>query len=216
MFEKIEKEYKKRINLKGLKIAAMVVGVLLGLIAVISKGKIVLQIVLSLLVYILFASACYVIYVTKNEKLKVFDIKKNIKSAIERKQEKNANIFEEILNEFNIKTEKQIREYLEYVKLKLPQKNKINIGSLAWEIGITILNLIIACIVFEENGTLNTLMTGTLFGWVAVGVICLLFIIAVLIMLKGVYIDLFNKYDVYENFVDMLTWRLIHMEEEDD
>ena len=89
MFEKIEKEYKKRINLKGLKIATMIVGVLLGLIAVISKGKIILQIVLSLLVYLLFASACYVIYVIKNEKLKVFDIKKNIKSAIERKQEKN-------------------------------------------------------------------------------------------------------------------------------
>lgn len=213
MYKEIEKLYKKRINVRVFDIVTVAMFLLLVLVTAISNKNIVLQIVLSLIVILTTLVIVYIVFVVKSKPKNVFLINKNIKEAIKKKQEKNAEIFNQILIEYNIKTEKQLREVMEYYKLQLPQKSKINIPNFLWGIGITLLTILLTCIEFKEDGALNIYVTGNLLGVACVFIVGIVFIIVLVQIFKDLYLDLFDKYDVYENFVEMLSCRLVYMEE---
>ena len=215
MYKEIEKLYKQRINVRVFDIVTVAMFLLLVLVTAISNKNIVLQIVLSLIVILTTLVIVYIVFVVKSKPKNVFLINKNIKEAIKKKQEKNAEIFNQILIEYNIKTEKQLREVMEYYKLQLPQKSKINIPNFLWGIGITLLTILLTCIEFKEDGVLNIQVTGKLLGIVCVCMVWLVFFIIIIQICKDLYVDLFDKYDVYADFVEILSCQLVYMEEKE-
>ena len=128
------------------------------------------------------------------------------------KQKKNWKNFFRILEDREIKNEAQLREVMEYYKLRMPQKTDRNIYATVWSVCITVLPILLTCLNFEENGELNIQVTSTFLSITVVGIISFVAVLVAINIAKTLYAELFDKYDVSEDFVKMISWRLVELE----
>ena len=214
MYEDIEKEYKRKLNLNWAK-AVYILIIAENIIVTIWCGSNWLkQIICLTIVMVLTILFVYLIVANKMRLNKKIHILSNVKRLIEIKRERNWKNFFRILEDRNIKNEAQLREVMEYFKLKIPQKTNGNISTITWEICITILPILLACIHFKENGTLDLIVTSSLFSIALVGITFFIALIVTINIAKTLYIELFDKYDVCEYFVEMISWKLVSIQKE--
>lgn len=211
MYKKIEQEYKREINIENSKTIELILIISFIISSILFRKIWWLQVVVLLLINVSVFLVVYLFWCKNKRVDKKFRIIRNVKNAIKAKQENNYKIFREVLRENNINTQEQLREVMEYYKLKIPSRNKINIVSCLWGTGITVLTILLACINVDQNG-IDILNTIPLLSFGMAFIILLAFLIVVVTTCKDLYIDLFDKYDVSENFVEMLSWELVQIQ----
>ncbi len=212
MYEDIEKEYKRKLNLKWAKSVYLLIlleNIVVSILCMHSWMKQIAWLIIT------FCGTLLFIYIVVTNKMKLsnkLNIVSNVKQLMYAKQKKNWKNFFRILEDKNIKNETQLREVMEYYKLKIPQKTDANIYDTVWSVCITILPILLACLHFDENGALNMLVTSTLFSVAVVGIISFVAVLVTINIAKTLYVELFDKYDVSEKFVEMLSWKLLLMQ----
>lgn len=214
MYEEIEKEYKRKLNLNWAKTVCILLLLENVVVTFFCKNNWIRQIVwLVVLMFFTFL----VVYVIATSKMKIqnkLHIISNVKQMMRIKQKRNWKNFFKILEDKNIKNAAQLRETMEFYKLKIPQKKSSDIYTMIWEIFITILPIVLACIHFKENGSLDVNVTSSLLSVVGVGIIYFVDFVIIINIAKTLYIELFDKYDVSENFVEMISWKLVVLQRE--
>ena len=211
MYEEIEKEYKRKLNLNWAKIVYLFVLLENIVISILCRDNWMKQIIWLVIAMLGTLLLIYVIAATKMRLSNKLNIMGNLKQLMKIKQKKNWKNFFRILEDKNIKNELQLREVMEYYKLKIPAKTSNNIYSTVWSICGTVLPILIACVHFDESGVLNVVVTSNLFTFALVGIISAAAVLLTINIASTLYVELFDKYDVSEKFVEMISWKLVNI-----
>lgn len=209
MYEDIEREYKRKLNLKWAKSVYLLILLENIVVSIWCRASWIKQIIWLI---ITFSGTLLLVYIVVAYKMKLsnkLNIVSNVKQLIQAKQKKNGKNFFRILEDRDIKNEAQLQGIMEYYKLKIPQKTSGNIYATVWSVCITVFPILLTCLHFEENGALNMVVTSTLFSIAVVGIISFVAVLVAINIAKTLYIELFDKYDVSEKFVEMLSWKLV-------
>lgn len=212
MYEEIEKEYKRKLNLnwaKSVYIFILLENIVISILCRNSWRKQIVWLVIAMLGTLLLI---YIIATTKMRLSNKLNIMGNLKQLMKIKQKKNWKNFFRILENQNIKNELQLREVMEYYKLKISHKTSNNIYSTVWSVCGTVLPIFLACVHIDEGGVLNVVVTSRLFSFALVGIISAVAVLVTINIARTLYVELFDKYDVSENFVEMISWKLVNIQ----